>query len=115
MTRHVLGLASVMLVAACGFSNTMGPCELATPQNCSDVLLAARNQVGIASGTSVRIVRPIGGPARTSADVGLVIVTDADGSRHLILVGYVGIDPSLHAWVPSQVDYRAWYDQYGAT
>ncbi|HEX8025285.1 MAG TPA: hypothetical protein VF484_03680 [Candidatus Limnocylindrales bacterium] len=107
---------SSLLLAGCALATPMaGACELATEQVCSEVLTAARDDVGIPSGDSVRIVKPLGSPGRTAPDVGLVIVTDATGSRHLILVGYVGIDRELHAWIPDPTDYRTWYEQFGAT
>ena len=84
-------------------------CELNLAQNCAEVINVARAEVGIAAGASVRVVEPLGLPTRTSGDVGLVVVAGPTGARHLILVGYIGIDPELHAWVP---DRRSYADSY---
>jgi hypothetical protein len=89
-------------------------CELKIPQNCAEVIDVARAEVGIAAGATVRIVEPLGLPTRTSGDVGLVVVAEPDGARHLILVGGIGIDPDLHAWVPDRHSYATTYRLFNA-
>jgi hypothetical protein len=96
-------------------SLALPPMTSPTPPTCDEILAAAR-RVGIPAGASVRVVAPpIGDTVRTAPDVALVVTTDPAGTTQLILVGYVGVDPELSAWVPDPALYPASYEKYAAT
>jgi hypothetical protein len=92
-------------------------CELTdTNTTCDEVIAVARREVGIASDASIRVIdSPTNGPLRSSGDIALVILGAGDGSASLILVGYIGVDPNPHAWIPDRALYAVWYEQFART
>jgi hypothetical protein len=57
------------------------------------------------------VVDPASLTVRSGPDIALIIAESADRTD-LVLVGYVGIDPKPHAWVPDRAYYLEWYQNY---
>lgn len=127
MLRRLISVLALALVSGCSSGQlkvvpptsqpdaTIAPtCAYTrTDPTCQQVVQVVLREVGIASGSTVRVIDPpLGEALRTSADIALVILTGGSGDITLVLVGYVGVDPNPDAWIPDRATYAAWYRQF---
>ncbi len=126
--KLLIAVMALPLVAACASnpapprgpgSPTSAPpspglsCELTSPGpvSCATIAAIARADVPLGSDIALRVVDAAGGALRTGQDLALVVAT-SNGGIVLVLVGYVGIDPTPLAWIPDPALYPAWYQEY---